>query len=142
VYVILLTARGRSEDVVEGLESGADDYVTKPFDWEELETRMRAGTRILDLQSELAHKVEEFKSALAHVRSAQGLLPIACTARGFGMTPILASAGHPSRVIPTRCSRTRCVRSVWRRITPGTRGSESGLTALGEQEISIPASAM
>jgi DNA-binding response OmpR family regulator len=76
VYVILLTARGRSDDVVAGLESGADDYVTKPFDWKELETRLRAGTRILELQSELGHKVEELESALAHVRTLQGLLPI------------------------------------------------------------------
>ncbi|HEY7697804.1 MAG TPA: response regulator [Vicinamibacteria bacterium] len=76
VYVILLTARGRLDDLVAGLESGADDYVTKPFDWEELETRLRAGTRIQRLQSELAHKVTELESALAHVRTLQGLLPI------------------------------------------------------------------
>jgi CheY-like chemotaxis protein len=76
VYVILLTARGHIGDLVAGLESGADDYVTKPFDWKELETRLRAGTRILRLQSELAHKVEELEAALAHVRTLQGLLPI------------------------------------------------------------------
>jgi DNA-binding response OmpR family regulator len=76
VYVILLTARGRLDDLVAGLESGADDYVTKPFDWKELETRLRAGTRIQRLQSELAHKVKELESALAHVRTLQGLLPI------------------------------------------------------------------
>ena len=76
VYVILLTARGRLDDLVAGLESGADDYVTKPFDWEELETRLRTGKRILRLQSELAGKVAELESALAHVRTLQGLLPI------------------------------------------------------------------
>jgi len=76
VYVVLLTARGRRDDLIWGLESGADDYVTKPFDWEELETRLRTGTRILRLQSELASKVAELESALAHVRTLQGLLPI------------------------------------------------------------------
>lgn len=76
VYIILLTARGRLDDMVAGLESGADDYVTKPFDWEELETRLRTGKRILQLQSELAGKVEELEKALAHVRTLQGLLPI------------------------------------------------------------------
>ena len=76
VYVILLTARGRRADVIAGLESGADDYVTKPFDWAELETRLRTGKRILRLQSELAGKVAELESALAHVRTLQGLLPI------------------------------------------------------------------
>jgi len=76
VYVILLTARGRLTDVVAGLESGADDYVTKPFDWEELETRLRTGERILELKSELAGKVSELESALAEVQTLQGLLPI------------------------------------------------------------------
>lgn len=53
VYVILLTARGMREDIVEGLNAGADDYVVKPFDKHELEVRLRAGRRIIDLQSEL-----------------------------------------------------------------------------------------
>ncbi len=52
-YVLLLTARTNKEDVVEGMASGADDYVTKPFDSQELNVRLRAGRRILDLQSQL-----------------------------------------------------------------------------------------
>jgi two-component system, cell cycle response regulator len=52
-YVLLLTARTNKEDVVEGMDSGADDYVTKPFDAQELKVRLRAGRRILDLQAEL-----------------------------------------------------------------------------------------
>jgi two-component system, cell cycle response regulator len=52
-YVLLLTARTNKEDVVEGMESGADDYVTKPFNTQELQVRLRAGRRIVDLQSEL-----------------------------------------------------------------------------------------
>jgi two-component system, cell cycle response regulator len=52
-YVLLLTARTNKEDVVEGMNSGADDYVTKPFDTQELKVRVRAGRRIVDLQSEL-----------------------------------------------------------------------------------------
>ena len=53
VYIVLLTARGRKEDVVEGLEAGADDYVTKPFDPYELRARLRAGRRIVELQEQL-----------------------------------------------------------------------------------------
>jgi two-component system cell cycle response regulator len=52
-YLLLLTSRNLKEDMVEGMESGADDYITKPFDQHELKARLRAGTRILDLQSEL-----------------------------------------------------------------------------------------
>ena len=59
VYIILLTAKGRSEDVVAGLEAGADDYIVKPFDREELHARVRAGTRVLDLQQKLADRVRE-----------------------------------------------------------------------------------
>ncbi len=52
-YILLLTARNQKEDLIEGMESGADDYITKPFDAQELKVRLRAGRRILELQSEL-----------------------------------------------------------------------------------------
>jgi len=53
VYIILLTAKNLKEDLVEGLESGADDYITKPFDPVELQVRVRAATRIVLLQEDL-----------------------------------------------------------------------------------------
>ena len=53
VYIILLTARDRKEDVVQGLEAGADDYLTKPYDVHELKARLRTGRRILALQEAL-----------------------------------------------------------------------------------------
>ncbi len=52
-YLILLTARGHKQDIVEGLEAGADDYVTKPFDPFEMRARLRAGRRIIELQEQL-----------------------------------------------------------------------------------------
>jgi diguanylate cyclase (GGDEF)-like protein len=52
-YVLLLTARDRKEDVVEGLEAGADDYIAKPFDASELRVRLHVGRRLLDLQYRL-----------------------------------------------------------------------------------------
>lgn len=53
VYLILLTAKSRKDDIIQGLDSGADDYVTKPFDPVELRVRLRAATRILQLQEDL-----------------------------------------------------------------------------------------
>ncbi|MBV9867626.1 MAG: diguanylate cyclase [Abitibacteriaceae bacterium] len=53
VYIVLLTARGERDDLIKGLEAGADDYLIKPCDLEELKVRVRAGQRILDLQSKL-----------------------------------------------------------------------------------------
>jgi two-component system cell cycle response regulator len=52
-YILLLTSRNDKDDVVEGMDSGADDYITKPFDRHELKVRLRAGTRIVDLQEQL-----------------------------------------------------------------------------------------
>jgi diguanylate cyclase (GGDEF)-like protein len=53
IYLLLLTAKSEKEDLIEGMEAGADDFLTKPFDVQELRTRLRAGTRILELQETL-----------------------------------------------------------------------------------------
>ena len=60
-YLILLTSKSLKEDLIEGMESGADDYVTKPFDQHELQVRLRAGIRILELQAELMAAREELR---------------------------------------------------------------------------------
>ena len=53
IYIILLTAKNTAEELVEGMEAGADDYLTKPVNSHELRVRLRAGRRIIDLQEEL-----------------------------------------------------------------------------------------
>ena len=76
LYLILLTSRGDREHILEGLRAGADDYVTKPFDGDELLTRVRVGARIVELRSELASKSHDLEGALTQVRQLQGLLPV------------------------------------------------------------------
>jgi CheY-like chemotaxis protein len=76
VYAMLLTARTEREDVLRGLESGADDYLVKPCDPRELIARVRIGERMLNLQQSLAGRVVELEAALARVKQLQGLLPM------------------------------------------------------------------
>ncbi len=73
VYVILLTARNRKEDVIQGLEAGADDYMIKPFDTHELKVRVRAGCRIIQLQQDLMAALETTQFQARH-DSLTGLL--------------------------------------------------------------------
>lgn len=65
-YILLLTSKSQREDIVEGMGSGADDYVTKPFDQHELEVRVRAGRRILDLQDQLMRTKEALREQATH----------------------------------------------------------------------------
>ena len=74
IYIIMLTARGSATDVAAGLRAGADDYVVKPFDHQELQARLQAGERVLALQTELARRVTELEDALSRVRRLSGLL--------------------------------------------------------------------
>ncbi len=57
IYVVLLTAKTRKQDAIEGLEAGADDYVTKPFDPDELRARCAAGKRIIDYLGQASVKL-------------------------------------------------------------------------------------
>src|SRR5438270_540546 len=66
VYVILLTAKTEQKDLVEGMDAGADDYVTKPFNTHELRVRLRAGRRILDLQEQLLLAQEALREQATH----------------------------------------------------------------------------
>jgi two-component system cell cycle response regulator len=66
VYMVLLTSKESKEDVVAGLESGADDYLTKPFDPEELKARLRTGLRILDLEDRLVEAREDMRFQATH----------------------------------------------------------------------------
>jgi two-component system, cell cycle response regulator len=65
-YLILLTSQQRDEDLVTGMEAGADDYITKPFKHNELRLRLRAGRRIIELQNELIAARDTFRTKASH----------------------------------------------------------------------------
>ena len=73
-YVILLTSKGRREDIVEGLRAGADDYVTKPFDTEELRARVSVGERLLELQKlRMEQETAIYVEQLQHAQKMEGV---------------------------------------------------------------------
>ncbi len=76
VYVILLTTQNEKEDIVRGLEAGADDYIIKPFESSELQARIHVGCRVLKLQEKLANRIKELQDSLQHIKTLQGILPI------------------------------------------------------------------
>ncbi len=76
VYIILLTAKALKADVVQGLDAGANDYILKPFNRDELRARVRVGKTVVNLQQNLAAQVKELENALIQVKLLQGILPI------------------------------------------------------------------
>jgi diguanylate cyclase (GGDEF)-like protein len=62
VYILMLTGKARKEDIIAGMQAGADDYLAKPFDADELRVRVRAGERIVVLQEAL--RVQATQDAL------------------------------------------------------------------------------
>jgi DNA-binding response OmpR family regulator len=76
VYILLLTGKGGTENIVIGLRAGANDYLTKPFDLDELAARLGVGRRVVELQQSLAERVAELERTLAQVKRLQGLIPI------------------------------------------------------------------
>ena len=76
VYLIMLTARSTKEEIAAGLDAGADDYVTKPFDPAELRARLLVGQRVVQLERALKQRVAELQRALDDVRRLKQLIPI------------------------------------------------------------------
>ena len=94
VYIIFLTARANKEDLIEGLKAGADDYLAKPFNADELQVRISAGVRILKLEHALVEKNEIIRRDLEAAKQLQkSFLP--------KKVPILSNLEFAERFVPS-----------------------------------------
>jgi len=81
MHIILLTAMGQKEDIIAGLEAGANDYITKPFHHSELRVRIKVGERVVELQGDLQKRIHELQEALDQIKTLKGLIPICASCK-------------------------------------------------------------
>lgn len=79
IYIILLTSKDQKEHIVEGLNAGANDYITKPFDNEELKARILVGKRMIHLQETLKMRIKELQDANSHIKILQSIMLPICS---------------------------------------------------------------
>jgi phosphoserine phosphatase RsbU/P len=82
-YVILLTSRAGKRDIVAGLQAGANDYIIKPFDREELLARVQVGRRVIELETALARHVAQLQEAMRKIHTLHGLIPICSSCKSI-----------------------------------------------------------
>ena len=75
-YVLMLTGMANPEDIVTGLNAGANDFIVKPFNEPELQARVNVGMRMVELQAELTNRVTELELAMAEITQLRSILPI------------------------------------------------------------------
>lgn len=75
-YIIMLTAKGEKADIIAGLDAGANDYLTKPFNIGELRARIEVGCRMVEMQDALAAKIQELRQAFDQIKTLRGIVPI------------------------------------------------------------------
>jgi len=75
-HIILLTARGGEENLIEGFRAGADDYLVKPFRADELHARIMVGLRVMTLQETLADRVKALEAAASQIESLKLHIPV------------------------------------------------------------------
>ncbi len=80
-YIILLTSRDRKEDVIAGLDAGANDYLPKPYHRGELRARVAVGRRVIEIQAQLAERNSQLQSALDDIKTLRGIVPICASCK-------------------------------------------------------------
>ncbi|MCX7823676.1 MAG: response regulator transcription factor [Syntrophobacterales bacterium] len=100
-YIIMLTSKMDKSDVVAALKAGADDYLTKPCDLNELKARLEVGRRIIGMQDALSEKIQELSRALAEIKTLRGILPICAHCK-----KIRSEKGEWIQIEKYICSRT------------------------------------
>ena len=80
-YLIMLTTRAEKSSIIAGLDAGANDYLSKPFDPGELRARVQAGRRMIEMQEALALKVDELRQALDQIKTLRGIVPICASCK-------------------------------------------------------------
>ncbi len=119
VPIVMLTAKGDTVDVVVGLESGADDYVVKPFKPKELVARIRARVRRTEQAVQESLTIGDLSIDVAGHSVTRDGTPINLTPLEFDL--LVALARKPGRSSPARCCSSRCGATV----TPRTPGSST-----------------
>lgn len=76
IYIIILTDKNHKEHTTKALKAGANDFIIRPFSQVELQARIKMGTRILDLQKNLAEQIQELENTRQHLKQLHRLLPI------------------------------------------------------------------
>ena len=80
-YIIMLTTKSAKSDIATALKAGADDYLVKPFNADELRARIEVGRRTIELQDSLIARAEELRSALEQIKTLRGIVPMCDTCK-------------------------------------------------------------
>jgi signal transduction histidine kinase len=133
VYVILLTARAEKTDVVHGMEAGADDFVTKPFDREELRVRVRAGERIVGLEQSLEQQNKALREAQAALVQNEKLASLGRLAAG-----VAHEINNPIAYVTNNMAVLRRDMQAALGVLELYRGGRPAEAAAREQEADLP----
>jgi len=128
LYVILLTSRSEKRDIVEGIETGADDFVTKPFDKDELRVRIQAGQRVLELEFAIEARNQELEKVNVEVTAANDRMK----------ESLLAAAAIQESFLPANLPETDRVNFAWHYVPcDELAGDTLNIIPLDENHIGI-----